>query len=51
MVAVMSLKGELVAVGESVMSSKNVMKEDKGKVVKINKVFMKTETYFHYKKD
>jgi H/ACA ribonucleoprotein complex subunit 4 len=51
MVGVMTLKNELIAIGESVMDSESVLKENKGKVVKINKVFMGVETYPHVKRD
>ncbi len=44
MVAVMSLKGELVAVGEALMSTKEIKKERKGLAVKTSKVFFTTIT-------
>jgi len=40
LVAIMTLKGELVAIGNAAMSSKDVMKKEKGIVVNVNKVFM-----------
>ena len=43
--AVLSLKGELVALGEAVMTSEQVMAEQKGFAVKITKVFMLPGTY------
>tara|TARA_B100002003_G_scaffold176853_1_gene164716 strand:+ start:729 stop:1769 length:1041 start_codon:yes stop_codon:yes gene_type:complete len=45
-VAVMSLKGELVAVGVAKMGSSSIMKKDKGVAVRIEKVFMKEGVYF-----
>jgi H/ACA ribonucleoprotein complex subunit 4 len=44
-VAVMSLKDELVALGTSVMTTEQVMTENKGLCVKIDKVFMLPGTY------
>lgn len=44
-VAVLSLKDELVALGISVMTSEQVMTEKKGLCVKISKVFMLPSTY------
>ncbi len=44
-VAVLSLKGELVALGEAVMTSEQVMAEQRGFAVKISKVFMLPSTY------
>ncbi|MBR9691814.1 RNA-guided pseudouridylation complex pseudouridine synthase subunit Cbf5 [Candidatus Woesearchaeota archaeon] len=43
--AVMTLKNELIAVGTSRLTSKKMMKQDKGIAVKIHKVFMKPEAY------
>lgn len=40
-IAVMTLKGELVAIGESLMSGVEINTKDKGVAVKISKVFMK----------
>ena len=45
LVAVMTLKDELVAIGEIRMIPKEVLKKDKGIVVKVNKVFMDRGTY------
>jgi len=45
LVAVLSLKDELVAMGSAVMTSEQVMKEQKGFAVRINKVFMLPGTY------
>lgn len=44
-VAILSLKGELVAFGTAVMSSEQIMKEEKGLAVKASKVFMLPGTY------
>lgn len=44
-VAVMSLKDELVALGIAVMTTEQVMTENKGLCVKIDKVFMPPGTY------
>tara|TARA_Y100000310_G_scaffold109178_1_gene107608 strand:- start:4066 stop:5049 length:984 start_codon:yes stop_codon:yes gene_type:complete len=43
--AVFSLKDELVAIGRAPMSSVELIKEEKGIAVKVNKVFMATGTY------
>ena len=40
LVAVMTLKNELVAIGQARMSSDDVMKKEKGVVVNVHKVFM-----------
>ncbi|MFH1063540.1 MAG: RNA-guided pseudouridylation complex pseudouridine synthase subunit Cbf5 [Candidatus Woesearchaeota archaeon] len=45
MIAVMTLKGELVALGNSRMTSEDIMKKDKGIVVKTQKVFMNPGLY------
>ncbi|MDO8741347.1 MAG: RNA-guided pseudouridylation complex pseudouridine synthase subunit Cbf5 [Candidatus Woesearchaeota archaeon] len=45
MVAVMTLKNELVAIGTAKMNSEEIMKKDKGVAVKIEKVFMQPGTY------
>lgn len=44
-IAVMTLKGELVAVGKVKMMPKDIMKEERGIAVSINKVFMEPDTY------
>lgn len=44
-VAVMTLKGELVAVGEAQMDSEEIMKADKGVAVKIERVVMDRNVY------
>ena len=45
LVAIMTLKGELIALGNAVMTSEEILKSEKGVVVKTHKVFMKTGTY------
>ncbi len=45
MVAVLSLKGELVALGYAVMTGEQMLKEQKGFAVRISKVFMLPGTY------
>ncbi|WP_414469310.1 RNA-guided pseudouridylation complex pseudouridine synthase subunit Cbf5 [Methanobacterium sp. ACI-7] len=44
-VAVMTLKGELIAAGESLKTSIEIYKANKGIVIDINKVFMVPDTY------
>ena len=44
-VAVMTIKEELVAVGETKLTSKEILKKEKGIAVIISKVFMKPGTY------
>lgn len=44
-VAMMSLKGELVAVGQSLESTEDIMRAKNGFVVKADKVFMEPGTY------
>ena len=44
-VAVMTLKGELVAAGESLKTSKEICRANKGIMVDIKKVFMEPGTY------
>jgi H/ACA ribonucleoprotein complex subunit 4 len=43
--ALLSLKGELITTGESLMSSEDIMHAKKGFVVKTGRVFMQPETY------
>ncbi|HLF54700.1 MAG TPA: RNA-guided pseudouridylation complex pseudouridine synthase subunit Cbf5 [Candidatus Nanoarchaeia archaeon] len=45
LVAVMTLKEELVALGSAVMTSEQLLKEEKGFAVKMSKVFMAPGTY------
>lgn len=51
LVAVLSLKNELVALGIALIPSDEILKNDKGLVVKITKVFMEPETYPHFKRN
>jgi H/ACA ribonucleoprotein complex subunit 4 len=44
-IVIMTLKDELVALGNSVMNSDEVMEKDKGLAVKTNKVFMDRNVY------
>ncbi|MGZ7069311.1 MAG: RNA-guided pseudouridylation complex pseudouridine synthase subunit Cbf5 [Methanobacterium sp.] len=44
-VAVMTLKGELVAAGKSLKTSKEILKANKDIMIDINKVFMEVGTY------
>ncbi len=44
-VAVLSLKGELVAIGTARMISKDIVKKEKGIAVRITKVFMQPDLY------
>lgn len=41
-VAIMTLKEELIAIGRALMTSKEILKKEKGVAVKVEKVFMKT---------
>ena len=44
-VRILTLKGELVAAGESVETSAGILKSNKGIMINIKKVFMEPETY------
>ena len=44
-IALMTLKGELIGMGTAFLSSKDVMKKDKGAFVKTSKIFMDREYY------
>ena len=48
LVVILTLKNELVALGTSLLSSEEIMSNDKGLAVKITKVFMNPETYPHF---
>jgi len=50
LVAVMTLKDELVALGEAVMTSAQMQKEERGLAIKGTKVFLPQETYPKMKK-
>jgi H/ACA ribonucleoprotein complex subunit 4 len=45
MVAILSLKDELVAIGKAILDSKSIIKQDKGIAVITEKVFMEPDTY------
>jgi len=45
LVAIFSLKNELIAIGNSLMNSEDMINNEKGLAVNINKVFMKPGTY------
>ena len=49
-VAVMTLKGELILVGTAKMISKDIIKEERGIVIKSEQVFMKPDVYPKVKK-
>ena len=49
-VAIMTLKNELIAVGSLKMIPKNVLTNDRGVVVKVEKVFMEPDVYPRLKK-
>ena len=44
-VAIMTLKGELVALGTAIINSEEIMRKEKGLAVKTDKVFMKPGVY------
>jgi len=44
-VAILSLKGELVAIGKATMDSREILQKNKGLAVKTDRVFMKKGTY------
>ena len=50
MIAVFTLKNELVSLGISLMSSEEIIKAEKGLVIRTTKVFMDPETYPHFKR-
>ena len=50
-VAIMTLKGELVCIGKAVLTSKEIMREDKGLAVKECKVFMQRGIYPRYRRE
>jgi H/ACA ribonucleoprotein complex subunit 4 len=45
LVAIMSLKGELLALGKAEISSNDMMNQKKGLAVSVHKVFVKPGTY------
>jgi H/ACA ribonucleoprotein complex subunit 4 len=50
MVAVLTLKGELICYGRAVINSKRIMSEERGYAVKTERVFMQPGTYENPKK-
>ena len=44
-ISIMTLKDELIALGNSVMNSNEIMKKEKGLAVKTKKVFMDRNIY------
>ena len=50
-VAVLTLKNELVGTGIAKESSENILKKEKGIAVDMEKVFMQTDVYPPYKKE
>ncbi|MCG2718855.1 MAG: RNA-guided pseudouridylation complex pseudouridine synthase subunit Cbf5 [Nanoarchaeota archaeon] len=51
MVAIMTLKGELIGLGDSLMTSKEMMKEEKGIAVKTKKILMEPGIYPKFTKN
>jgi len=53
LVAIMTLKNELVALGTAVISGKDILSKDKGLAVRTHKVFMEPNVYpaFKIKRD
>jgi H/ACA ribonucleoprotein complex subunit 4 len=43
--AMLSLKGELVAIGKALLSSKEILEKNKGLAIKTDRVLMKKGTY------
>ena len=50
LVAILTLKDELIAIGNAILTSEEIMEAQKGLAVKTTKVFMDPETYPHFKK-
>lgn len=50
LIAIMSLKNELIALGEAKLTADQIMKQQKGIAVKIKKVFMEPGTYPKFQK-
>jgi H/ACA ribonucleoprotein complex subunit 4 len=44
-IAILSLKGELVAIGKAILSSKEILEKNKGLAVKTDRVLMRKGTY------
>lgn len=50
-ITILTLKDELVCLGNSIISSDKILKQEKGKSVKVHKVFMETGIYPKYSKE
>jgi len=50
-VAILSLKNELISLGEALMTTKEILENQKGMATKTKKVFMPRKTYPSYKKE
>ncbi len=50
-IAIMSLKDELICLGEAALSSDDIMKKEKGLAATTKKVFMERDVYSSYKKE
>jgi len=51
LVAIFTLKEELVALGSAILTSEEIMNQEKGLVIKTSKVYMDPETYPHFKRE
>lgn len=51
LVAIITLKNELIAVGNAILTSEEIMKNQKGLAVKTTRVFMDPETYPHFNRN
>jgi len=51
LVALLTLKNELIGLGTALLSTEDILKNEKGLAVKTSKVFMNPETYPHYKRN
>ncbi len=51
MVALFTLKDELIAIGTSLMMSEDILKSEKGLAIKTFRVFMDPEVYPHFKRN
>jgi len=51
LIAIYTLKNELICLGNAEISSEQMMKQEKGLAIKTKKVFMQRGTYPKYNKD
>jgi len=51
LIAVLTLKNELVCIGNSLLTSEDIIKNDKGKVLKTERVFLDLDLYPKWKKN